>query len=208
MIVVKRIENNPIKSNCYIIHIIGERYAIIIDPGSYELTPIENYIKDNCLIPELIILTHEHFDHIWGVEQLRSTYGCKLVASNECSDAIVEPKKNLSLFYDQVGVYCSKADIVFTEELHTVLWHDLIIELYKTPGHSKGSICILLGRFLFTGDSLLKNDKTITKLPGGNKDQLNESIKLIYSLQHMFDKIFPGHNEEFILEESNLNQLV
>ena len=208
MIVVKRIENNPIKSNCYIIHISGEQSAIIIDPGSFETTEIENYLRYKCLQPELIILTHEHFDHIWSVEKLRSIYGCQLVASKECSEAIVDPKKNLSVFYDQVGFYCSKADIVFTEVLHSMFWHDLNIGLYKTPGHSKGSICILLGRCLFTGDTLLKNDKTITKLPGGNKDQLNESIELIYSLRHRFDKIFPGHNQEFILEELNLNQLV
>ena len=208
MIVVKCIENNPIKSNCYIIHISGEQSAIIIDPGSFEITKIESYIRLKCLKPELIILTHEHFDHIWSVEKLRSIYGCKLVASNECSEAIIDPKKNLSVFYDQVGFSCSKADIVLKEVVHTIHWHDLIIELYKLPGHTIGSICVLLERCLFTGDTLLKNDKTVTKLPGGNKGKLNESIKLIYSLQHKFDKIFPGHSEEFTLKELNLNQLV
>src|SRR4030042_1656752 len=142
MLIVKRIENNPVKSNCFIIHVMGKKHAIIIDP-----------------------------------------------------------KKNLSIFYNQIGFHCAKADQTFTESTYDLIWHDQKIEFFKTPGHTNGSICILLDSCLITGDTLLENTKTVTKLPEGNNEKLIKSIKLIYSLQGKFKKIFPGHGNDFTLEE-------
>lgn len=203
MLIVKRIENNPVKSNCFIIHIPGKRHTIIIDPGSLDLTEIIDYIKNKNLLPELIILTHEHFDHIWGVNSLRGIFNCKLFTSYECSNAIVNPKKNLSIFYNQIGFSCAKADQTFSDTTFDLIWHDRKIEFFKTPGHANGSICILLDSCLFTGDTLLENTKIVTKLPGGDNEKLKESTKLIYPLKKKFKKIYPGHGNYFTLEELN-----
>ena len=76
----------------------------------------------------------------------------------------------------------------------------------KTPGHSKGSICFLIENCLFVGDTILENKKNITsKMPGGNKNELKESISLIRKLAKS-DKlnIFPGHGEIFKYNNINL----
>lgn len=202
-IYVKRILNKPIDSNCFVIRKTEIRSCLVIDPGTEDCKELICYLEKKKITPEYIFLTHEHFDHIWGVERLRKIYGCKLIASNECSNAIINPKKNLSIFYDQIGFHCNKADLGFIDLLYDFMWHDQKVKFYKTPGHTIGSICVLIGRDLFTGDTLLQKNKTITKLPGGSTDKLINSIKLIYSLRNKFSKIYPGHGMEFSLEELN-----
>jgi hydroxyacylglutathione hydrolase len=197
VLVIKRILNNPINSNCYIIHAIKSINAVIIDPGSRENSKIFAYLDDNKLNIEYIILTHEHFDHIWGVDSIREKYGSKVVSSNACSQSIINPKKNLSLFYDQVGFSISESDISFIGKEYGLFWNGFEIFLYKTPGHSPGGICILVDGNFFTGDTLLKNDKIVTKLPGGSSADLEESNNFILSIRNRVDKIYPGHGDMF-----------
>jgi hydroxyacylglutathione hydrolase len=206
---IERIVNSPINSNCFIIYKSGFSSCIILDPGSKDCSAIINFINSKNLIPEYIILTHEHFDHIWGVNELKSIYNLKIISSKLCNEKIVNRRKNLSIYYDQVGFNSCKADILIEDVKHKLFWNNHFFEFINTPGHSNGSICIYTNNILFTGDTLIKNEVTVTKLPGGNRQKLSLSLnKLIERFKDINPKVFSGHGDSFSFREIIKNKLL
>jgi hydroxyacylglutathione hydrolase len=199
---VERIPNWPIDSNSFVIYTQANSSCIIVDPGTEDCDKLIEFIVEKRLNPEYIFLTHEHFDHIWGVNKLKEIYNCKIVCSLECSLRIITSKKNMSLFYNQVGFITYPADIFIEDINYHLEWKERKIEFITTKGHSEASICILIDDKLFTGDTIIKNSITVTKLPGGSKSKLIESISLLdekFSRKQII--IYPGHGESFWYEE-------
>lgn len=195
MLQVYSITNKPVDSNCYVLYNLSvTKECIIIDPGSEDISEIDSFIEDNHLSPDLIFITHEHFDHIWGVDCLRNKYRCKLLASSDCSLLIQDKKKNLSLFRDGVGFEISRADVIVDSDI-IFTWNDYEVAIYLSKGHSKGGIVILFDNFLFTGDTYIPGLETVVKLPGGNIKELKESMLIINKLiNERKPVIYPGHN--------------
>lgn len=70
MLTVQTLINFPVASNCYLLLDRDEgNECIIVDPGSRTETELIDYLEGNGIIPKYIILTHEHFDHCWGVNE-------------------------------------------------------------------------------------------------------------------------------------------
>jgi len=152
-------------------------------------------------MPEYIFLTHEHFDHIWGVNLLKEIYNSQLICSLACSQKIVNKKKNMSIFYNQVGFEIYPADIIVYDETK-IQWFNNIFQFIETPGHTDGSICIRIDGKLFTGNTMIKNHKTVIKFPGGNKEKLEKSLAELFSISaNQKVIVYPGHGEVFILED-------
>lgn len=200
-LLVRRILNYPVESNCFVVYKEGYSRCIIVDPACKEGTYLDTWLSKNKLLPEFIILTHEHFDHIRSVELLRRKYPCKVVSSFVCSLNITNSKSNLSLFQDQVGFCCEPSDIVIHHNRYCLEWHNTTVKFYLTPGHSEGGMCFSIGNNLFTGDTLLQKHKTIVKLPGGSKLKLRKSLELLTSLLNEDMIVFPGHGEAFAASE-------
>jgi len=200
---VKQIKNNPIDSNCYII--TNDKSCVIVDPGSEKAEEIIETVEDFAAIPEYIILTHEHFDHIWACDKLRKEFGCKLICSSVCADDIVNSKKNFSLFYNGKGFVLNKADIILDEDNLEMTLGGIDFEFIMTPGHTNASISFLCGNYLFTGDTLIKGIRTVTKLYTGSKSALKNSIEKINALKGNNYTVCPGHGEMFGLDDYDTN---
>ena len=86
MLQVKQIINTPIDSNCFVIYDKekGDN-CIIVDPGSEDNSHLYELLKSEELNPQYIVLTHEHFDHCWGVNQLVEKYHLPIVCSQLCA---------------------------------------------------------------------------------------------------------------------------
>ena len=85
MIKVERFVNELMSSNCYIVADEASRHCICIDPASEKSLREIEYIENNGLTLDYIILTHEHTDHTWGVNALKDSYpDSKLVCSKQC----------------------------------------------------------------------------------------------------------------------------
>jgi len=204
---VKKILNSPIDSNSFVVFSTENKCCFILDPGTKESEELISFLNQYELQPEFIFLTHEHFDHIWGLEKLRNMFSLKVISSEICSDNLTDNKKNLSVFYDQKGFTCNRSDILITEEYIEINWVNGTIEVLATPGHSEGSVCIAIDNLLFTGDTLLKNNRCNTKLPGGDKVKLLDSYERIF-LRYSSDMIvLPGHDKSFSLSEINKDYL-
>ena len=192
---IHKIKNSPITSNCYILH--NNSKCIIVDPGSSNNNEIYDFLNLKNLTPEYILLTHEHFDHIWGLNDLRGTYlNLKVISSIECSNSIICSKKNMSAFYKGINFSCLQADIVFKDSFE-LNWMDTIFHFFVTEGHSLGSICILFNNNLITGDTIILNEKTVTKLPNGSESQLISSLLKISEKITFPINILAGHGEDF-----------
>jgi hydroxyacylglutathione hydrolase len=206
---VIRVENKPINSNSFLVYQKGLSGCIIIDPGSPDCEDLVKVLTGNKLKPEYIILTHEHFDHIWGVKKLQEKFSCKVICSKACAERIVDKKKNMSVFYNQVGFELSSADILIENLNFRFLWHDIEFEFIESKGHSSGSVCISADGKLFTGDTIIRNHKTVFKLPGGSKKDLLitlDSLFLKFSSKAVC--VYPGHGESFFWDEIVIEQFV
>lgn len=204
MIELYKLENTPVSSNCFVVYEKAVKSCIIVDPGSKDQSCLYHYLDSNQLIPKYVILTHEHFDHCWGVNGLRRKYNnIKLVCSSECSYTIQDKKKNYSVFYEQPGFEINAAEIVIEDNCSLKL-NDLDVSFTLAKGHSASGLIFTIQNFVFTGDELIKDLKTVTKLKTGSKDKLQESIFFLRGLKGRGFIVCPGHGETFELDNYEL----
>ncbi|MHC1704345.1 MAG: MBL fold metallo-hydrolase [Tenuifilaceae bacterium] len=208
MLQIKCFKNHPIDSNCYLIFDQNFRNSIVVDPGTDQDIELNDFIELNKIKVDYIILTHEHFDHIWGVNSLRSKFPCKVICSTECGEKVVDKKKNLSLFYDNVGFQIDPPDTKIETDFYEFKWNNYNINIFKTPGHSDGSICIQVNNYLFTGDTIIKGEKTVLKLPNSNKNSLLKSLKIIESICSPDTLILSGHGDSFYFEKCHFDNCI
>ncbi len=164
----------PLMDSNMFVMISGSR-ALIIDPCINE--EAGKLLGDSEVKELTIILTHEHYDHISGVNRLKEwiksapdSGGCKVYANKACAAAITEPTGNLSEFFLAMMIkrseeerelaktifdrsYSCGADVTFEGKIE-LEWEDLRIVLNETPGHSRGSICAEIYENAEQGDLL------------------------------------------------------
>jgi len=200
------IVNHPVSSNCYILYDELSSRCLLIDPGSEYPDLIDDILHTKRLYPDYIILTHEHFDHIWGCNYFISKYDSKLICSELCADSIKLPKKNLSFFYNQCG-FSINANVLSLEDIGWKLeWNEHLIYFAKAQGHTDGGILFYVNSYLFTGDTLIEGEKTVTKLPTGSKLKLKETILFLDKLKGHRLQVYPGHGNAFDLDSYNLEK--
>lgn len=157
----------------------------------------------------LVILTHEHFDHISGLNALRASRpDAKVLASAACSERIQRLGGNLSNIANAVIAFhrklsavqnlvtpfsCLAADQVFTGMLE-LDWHGHALRLSEFAGHSPGSICCEMdGALLISGDTLL-HLPTVTRLPGGNTSRFfGDDFPRLEAMVGKIVTVYPGH---------------
>jgi glyoxylase-like metal-dependent hydrolase (beta-lactamase superfamily II) len=205
----------PIDSRMYLL--VEGRKALVVDPCIDE--EAMEFLKKNEVSDVLVLLTHEHYDHISGVNWLRENLDSVCVmCSSKCAEAIPEPSQNLSSFWEvlfmakdektreyvsnmDIQPYSCQADETFEGSIE-ISWEGHTLRCLETPGHSIGSICILMDeKFLFSGDTLVTGFATITRFPGGSKkDYKNITIPYLKTLNSEI-LVYPGHGDSQKLRE-------
>lgn len=202
-----------IASNMYIV-VVGYK-ALIVDP--HESREALKLLQKNGVQDVLIILTHEHYDHISGVNFFRKHFSCTVYGNRICGEYVKDPMKNMAAFLMIMFVghtdeersqleklvdenYSCFIDVDFQGNID-IEWEGIYIKLVETPGHSMGSICAILNdMYIFTGDSLLNGEKIITKFPGGSKKLYVDKTKPFLCGLNKNTKVFPGHGEVKLLK--------
>ena len=183
--------------------------TILIDPCSTDKLPTN-------ICVDIILATHEHYDHISGINFWKERTGARFICSETCDKNCQDPRKNLSRYFtafcelqtwirdyvaEEVEDYSCAADETY-QDRSRMQWQGHEIELLECPGHSQGGQCIVVdGEVLFSGDSLINGYRTACNMPGGNRKQwINDSLPRIRALDGNM-KVYPGHFEPFILSE-------
>lgn len=189
-------------ANCYIIADEETKEAAIIDPSA-EGEEILKVIKDNNLKVKYIINTHGHMDHIGANAKIKEITGAKILIHEDDRNLLTSPIKNLAIFWGRMTKSPPADKLLKDGEIISL--GNLKIKVIHTPGHTRGSICLLVENRLFSGDTLLKNTMGRTDLPGASSRMLVQSIK--ERLLPLGDeiKIYPGHEEETTIGQERRN---
>ena len=206
---VNRIVVGPFGTNCYLFPISSDQ-CLIIDPGGGSQQIIDG-ITSLQSTPVGIVLTHGHLDHCAGVSRLVEHYtnnGRPLpVAIHEKDREYLgagAEEKHLSGFA-QLGF--TDAESVFGEPVFPLPEPDTILQegdsllasdlkVIHTPGHTEGGVCFVNREILFSGDTLFHEGIGRFDLPGGNGDQLLESIRNKLFVLSREIRTYPGHGPE------------
>lgn len=206
-ITVASVSHPPFGTNTYFLTKADQSGCVVIDPGGWGTTLVEQTVARLNRRLEVIILTHEHFDHIGTLPTLLERWSCQVVCSHECSDAIADPMRNFSRYLIDRDVACP-APTTCCEDLENQLtWGGSRLHFVSTPGHSPGGICILVDNLLFSGDTLMWGRKRAIHLPGGDKQQLQQSVNRLFSICSPETLVYPGHGEPFRLEQARADSL-
>lgn len=214
MLTIKTYRHPLTESNSYILFCGSE--AVIIDPNDAD--GLNRMLNKKTL--KMILLTHEHCDHIAGLSALREKRpGVLVIASEACSDALGNAGLNMSrmmsvyLAFQGKGeieypsFVCEPADITFKEH-YQLKWAGHHLRFFRMPGHTHGSTIIHLDEGkLFSGDYLIPSTDVVTRLPGGNSDDYNlQTLPYLKKLEAGL-MIYPGHGEVYTLKEEILSEL-
>ena len=183
----------PIQVNCYIVRGSDDSKAYVIDPGDNADRVYERLkeLKAECVA---ILLTHGHFDHIGGVNELKKMTGCPVYAGRDEERLLLDSDLNVSKRVRHPVTVVADRLLDDGEEVEE---YGMKFKTLSTPGHTDGSVCFYFEdeNVLFCGDTLFKMGMGRTDLPTGSEE------KLFYSLTHKLMKMpgetkcYPGHGE-------------
>lgn len=188
---IEQIQVGQMANFTYLIIDEEEKEIAIIDP-SWDLDKIFEIIKRNSYRVKFIINTHTHFDHILGNEQVLAITNCQIVQHENSMD---------------------RHDIA-VKDGDRIRVGNIVIDILHTPGHSKDSICLIVdSKIIFTGDTLFVGNCGRIDLPGGNVNEMYDSLlRRIIKLNDELT-VYPGHNYGMktvstIGEEKNTNYVL
>lgn len=179
----------PLQTNSYLVVNKETKQGIIIDAG---MNPAELIKKASEYQIEGILLTHAHFDHMGGVEEIRKAVQAPVYIHSVEQSFLQNPELNLSSNWSGHGIKGQSAENEYKDGDLLELAGMRIIVL-ETPGHTPGSVSLLIGMNIFTGDALFQGSIGRTDFPGGSFTQLKQSIFTKLFTLHDETKVYPGH---------------
>jgi hydroxyacylglutathione hydrolase len=174
--IVKQIPVGSLEVFSYLIGCEKTREALVIDPGG-DVERIAAAAQSENLNIKYIFNTHHHWDHTYGNEALKKITGARIV---------------MHALEDDLQRGASKADIRMRDE-KTFQVGEITFQLFHTPGHTPGGLCLYAKGQLFTGDTLFVGDSGRTDLPGGHRPTLGASIRRLMELPDA-TVVWPGHD--------------
>ncbi len=175
-LILHQMELGPMQNFVYLIGDATTGEAAVVDPA-WDVDAIVAAAKAHQLAIKTILLTHTHFDHINGVEELLGQ-----------TDARVFVHKR------EAGMLQYGSNVKNIDSGDRVKVGGLEVTFIHTPGHTPGSQCFYVGDRLIAGDTLFINGCGRCDLPGGNPEEMYTS--LTRRLKHLDDhtQLYPGHN--------------
>ena len=175
-------------TNCYILP-CGCDGAIVFDIGD-NAPRLQQKLKELSLTVKAILLTHGHYDHIAGVEEIRSVYQCPVYIHEKDAVMLQSPQANLAAqLTDKAFIPVKTFQTVCDGDVLVI--GALQIRVMHTPGHTPGGVCYFVDDIMISGDTLFHGSIGRTDL-GGSMSEMRESLHKIAELPGDY-QVYPGH---------------
>jgi len=175
---VEKLELGPFGTNAYIVTHRRTQDSALIDAPA-EANIIKDKLKNTT--PQYILLTHNHMDHIGALAQLRAELKVPLAAHAFDARKLTSPPE----------ILLNNGDTVWLGELKFTVLH--------TPGHTPGSLCFRVGRYLISGDTIFPGGPGRTSSPDDFKQIIKSITEKIFVLPDD-TQIYPGHGNSTVLK--------
>ncbi|MCQ2437267.1 MAG: MBL fold metallo-hydrolase [Clostridia bacterium] len=191
---ITKVRCGAYEENAYLVCPDGRSDAFIVDPGD-DLNALLAALEQSGRTLSAILLTHGHFDHMLAAAPLAERTGAEIFLADEDRDMILDRKK--------CAYHAEFCVLPMPEPFDTLPYGDTLdlcgvkLRIIRTPGHSKGSVCIYdpIGGILFAGDTLFMCGYGRTDLHGGSTNELVRSLRMLFTLPGE-TKVCCGHGSD------------
>ena len=176
-----------LETNCYVVYDEASKACALVDPGAMPQVILDTLTK-NDLTLQKILLTHAHFDHTGALRALHEKFPDVPIYVNA-----QDTDETLNM---------SHGNLVYTDTFldgDEISMPPLTFRVLATPGHTRGSSCLICGDTIFSGDTLFEGCCGRTDLPGGDSAQMLASLKRLAELPGDYH-VLPGHGGDTTLE--------
>ncbi len=187
------------QTNCYFLYREGQREVIVIDAPDRG-ADICGTLEKNGFHVAGILLTHGHFDHIWGAEELRDAAGrqagepVRIYACEDERELLKDTRMNVSR---QMGRPCQVEADVYVKDGDEITAAGITCRVIATPGHTAGGCCYYVEEagYLLCGDTLFLESVGRTDFPTGSMGTLVRSVREKLFVLPDETKVYPGHGD-------------
>lgn len=196
--------NTIFNSITYILPVGDTRDCWLVDCGD-----VEKVIEQGWRVRG-VLLTHSHFDHIYGLNRLMEVFPSALIYTNaQGAEGLQNPKWNFSRYHEEFKsfVFCKPENVRVIESEGRIslfstegsdpavesprFWEE--VEALFTPGHEPSCVSYRIGDVLFTGDAYIPGVKVVTNFPRSNMQLAAESLERLQEMERSGLKVMPGH---------------
>ncbi|MBR3888080.1 MAG: MBL fold metallo-hydrolase [Clostridia bacterium] len=186
-------------TNMYVVFDEETKEGILIDAGA-GADKIINYIENMNVKLKYIILTHCHVDHVADLRKIRKDFPrVPIVINEEDAEGLAKAEVNMC---ELLGVENNFLDAdILVKDGDVLTFGNVTAQLIHTPGHTAGSMSILIEDALFSGDTLFKGTRGRTDLPTGSEREILWSIKDKLLKLPEETIVYPGHGSTTIIRD-------
>lgn len=182
----------PLQCNCTILGDEQAHEAIVIDPGD-EVGRIHRRLTELGLKLKQILVTHAHIDHVGGALRLKRLTGAPILL-NENDLPLLQMMGTQAAWLGIQTPETAPPDENLADGMRVGL-DSHPAQVLHTPGHTQGSVSLHFVplKMVIAGDTLFAGSIGRTDLPGGNFDQIIDSIESRLLALPDETKVIPGH---------------
>lgn len=181
-------------TNTYYVYDDETKRGLIVDPADSPDTIIAK-VDSLSMIPEAVLITHGHFDHVLAMNKVREHYGIKVYAGLTEKQVLHDMAMNLTSSFGMGQTFDADIYLKDGEEFEAAGYH---IKAIEVPGHTIGGMCYYFDKqgVLFSGDTLFCESVGRSDFPGGSASALCRGIKDKLFVLPEHTKVYPGHMDE------------
>ena len=200
MLHIKTFQVNPLGENTYLLW-DDTKEAALVDCGAFfeeEKCAIDEFITEKNLQVKRLLLTHGHFDHLFGAQHIYEKYG---IGPEICKDDVPTynaAKEQMLLFmHREIPLDLPPLKSTF-DEGDTLKFGNVSLQVISTPGHTPGGVCFYdaMNSIMLSGDSLFQGSIGRTDLPGSSYEELVKSLSEKVITLPEETRVLPGHGNE------------
>ena len=191
-------------TNCYVLATGPGEPCLIVDPGQESIDGVHGILREHRLRPAAVLLTHGHIDHVWSVAPLTTEFEVPALIHADDRYRLADPAgSSFSAAREQL-LAMTKNALELTEPSDVRVFTDdedlsiagITLRARHAPGHTEGSTVFELPEVMFSGDLLFAGSIGRTDLPGGDHNQMLESLRRVVLTADDDVTVLPGHGPQ------------